>query len=117
MKILQKDIAELFDLLWSEKRVEKILSSNWEELLEDTLRMSKDIDESLRALLMLETTSHKKKYINCLSENLQNSLLVILAKELKNNQGKKTKTDFSDEGGEEVFDELDDENMKKVVFH
>ena len=57
------------------------------------------------------------KYIDCLSENLKNSLLVILAKELKKNENNVIQPDFNTQSVDDDFDELNETNLKKVVFH
>jgi len=83
MTSLYKDTYELFNLLWSEERVEHILNENWDELSQGMNSFTKEIQNTFQTLKSLNTHEQKENYVSKLPKQLKNYLLVYLARDLR----------------------------------
>jgi len=78
-----KDQAELFDILWSESRVENILRASWDEISANAVRLADDIDKTLKILSELDEVASRRKFIENLPGELLDCMIIELVREIK----------------------------------
>lgn len=77
-----KRIKDLFDLVWSEERVEHILNKDWKKLKSNTKDLDADISFAFDSLESLPSLEAKREYVETLSEELKESMLVVLTRKI-----------------------------------
>ena len=83
MESKYKRQAELFDIIWSEKRVKRLLDENWEKITGNIFRLADDINKTNEILCGLKEEEKKRKYVKTLSPQLVDCLLIKLVREMK----------------------------------
>lgn len=83
-----KKIKDLFDLIWSEDRVELILNNDWKKLQSFAKSLKGEIDKAFEDLESLNDLEARKDYLKTLPEELKQTMLITLTRKMnayKNN--------------------------------
>ncbi|MFC2075306.1 hypothetical protein ACFLRA_03440 [Bdellovibrionota bacterium] len=77
------DITRFIECLWSEERVNQILSQEWDDLNRLRQLYNGEVEEAILMLNGLRQLNDCRKYVSTLSETVRDLLLLDLARDLK----------------------------------
>ena len=77
------DLNRFVESLWSEDRVHRLLSGDWELLVRMRKIHREEVEEAILILNSLGRVEDCKKYVGTLSNTVRDLLLMDLAKDLK----------------------------------
>lgn len=81
------DLSRLIHSLWNEERIERLMSSDWDELTRLRDAYSPKIDEAILFLNSLTKVEDCKKFVTTLSDTMHDLLLMELAIDIRELSG------------------------------